>query len=486
MLRVHLKKWLPLVVIGILMLAAWIFDLHHIISFENFKEHKGDLSDYVLHHPLASAAIFVISYTISVALSLPIASLLTFIGGFLFGQWWGTFYVVIAATIGAAIVFLVAKSSMGECLRRKAGPMYDKAAKEMNENALSYLFGLRLAPIFPFFIVNILPALFNVPLRIYVLTTFFGILPGSFVYVNVGRALGEVDALGDLVSSQMFFAFMLLGAFSFAPVLYKKIKVYRSVTVKTVAIFIASFGLMHSAEAQPRVHTESYASFISSYATLLKAYVRPAASAGIEFQGVDYDEWSKNTLHQSALRDLLQTDPKSFHTSTEKMAYWINVYNMLTIDLIVQTKERKSIKNLGSLFSSPWKAHKWKIKNREYSLDDIEHEILRPMGDSRIHFAVNCASVSCPDLRQEPYTSEKLDEQLNDQVKLTLGNKGKGLTIEEDKKTIYLTKITEWYKSDFDNGDLLGWLRKYVKLPPNEGLKIKFLTYNWALNKVAR
>jgi uncharacterized membrane protein YdjX (TVP38/TMEM64 family) len=219
-----LKKYLPIAVIIILMVAAWLSGVQEQVSLANFQEHKLELINFVAAHAVMAAVIFMAVYVAAVALSLPIATLLTLMGGFFFGTGLGTIYVVSAATTGATIIFLVAKSALGESLRAKAGGLYQKIEKNMQENAVSYLLFLRLVPLFPFFLVNIVPALFKVPLRVFVLTTFFGIIPGSFVFVNLGKTLGELESLHDLVSGKTLFSFALLGLFALVPTLYKYIK----------------------------------------------------------------------------------------------------------------------------------------------------------------------------------------------------------------------------------------------------------------------
>lgn len=219
-----LKKWLPLGILVALMALAWMTGIHKQISLEGFHAHKAGLLHFVAENAALSALAFMGVYIAAVALSLPVATLLTLAGGFFFGKWLGTAYVVSAATIGAAIVFLVAKSALGETLRSKAGGIYQKIEKNMQENAFGYLLFLRLVPVFPFFLVNIAPALFNVPLRVFALTTFLGIIPGSFVFVNLGQALGEINSLNDLVSGKTLASLGLLGILALIPTVYKKIK----------------------------------------------------------------------------------------------------------------------------------------------------------------------------------------------------------------------------------------------------------------------
>lgn len=217
-------RYLPLLILILLMGVAYALDLHTYLSLEQIKERKEEFKNIINNAPVISSLAFMALYAISVALSLPIASLLTLLGGFLFGLVQGTLMVVTAATTGATIIFLIARTSLGNTLREKAGKFYHKVENNMKENAVGYLLFMRLVPAFPFFIVNIIPALFNVPITTYVLTTFFGIMPGTAVYVYFGQQLGEIESLNDLISPQMLLAFVLLGTFAIIPTLYKQFK----------------------------------------------------------------------------------------------------------------------------------------------------------------------------------------------------------------------------------------------------------------------
>lgn len=459
-----LKKFLPLGIIALLMGVAWLTGLHEQISLASFHAHKAELIRYVSENALLAALAFMGLYVAAVALSLPIATLLTLTGGFFFGKWLGTVYVVSGATIGASIIFLVAKTSLGETLRSKAGGIYQKIEKNMKENAFSYLLFLRLVPVFPFFLVNIVPALFNVPLRVFVLTTFLGIIPGSFVFVNLGQTLGEIKTLNDLVSGQTLVSFGLLGLLALLPTLYKQFKARKkSLTALAALLFL----LPQAAQAG-----RDYDHFLNLYDGLLKSHVHPAEKDGIAYNGVDYAAWRNDIHHRQALTHLLAAPPEN------SKAYWINAYNFLTIDLIIKTGETKSIKNLGSLVQSPWKKHSWEIGGAAYTLDQIEHDILRPMGDARIHFAINCASVSCPDLRIESYRAGKLDMQLNQQVTAALANEGKGVRL--NGEIVYASRIFDWFSRDFKNGDVKGWLSDHLQL--KSPFRIEYMDYDWSLN----
>mgnify|MGYP001602141312 CR=1 FL=1 len=212
-----------MIVLG-LMALAWSFGLQERINLQSFQTHKEELLSFVANKPVLSALVFMGVYIAAVALSLPVATLLTLTVGFLFGKRLGLIYVVSGATVGASVIFLVAQSALGETLRAKAGGLYQKIEKNMKENAFGYLLFLRLVPVFPFFLVNIVAALFNLPLRIFAAATLFGIIPGSFIFVNLGRTLGEMKSLNDLVSVKTLLAFVLLGVFALIPTLYKQMK----------------------------------------------------------------------------------------------------------------------------------------------------------------------------------------------------------------------------------------------------------------------
>jgi uncharacterized membrane protein YdjX (TVP38/TMEM64 family) len=223
-----IKKFLPLSIILIMIVCAWYLGLQDYVNLDTIKSQRSELLNIVSDRPYISILAFVSMYIISVALSLPIATVLTLLGGFLFGRWLGTFLIVISATMGASILFLAAKSAIGTTLRQKAGPLYKKIESNMNQNAIGYLLFMRLVPIFPFFLVNIVPALFNIRLTPYLATTFFGIIPGTFVYANVGRELGTIESLSDLISTETLIAFTLLGLFALLPVIIKQVNLYKS------------------------------------------------------------------------------------------------------------------------------------------------------------------------------------------------------------------------------------------------------------------
>ena len=195
------NPWVLFILIGLAVLLAYSLNVHTILTLQNLQNHADIIANYQEQHPILTLLIFMGVYILSVTLSLPVATFLTLLGGCLFGHLLGTAIVVMSATIGATLIFLIARSSLGQALRSKASNIYVKVEKHMHQNAVGYLLFMRLVPLFPFTLVNIIPALFHVPKHIFIFTTLFGIIPGSFVYVNLGQQLTEISNIEDLVSS---------------------------------------------------------------------------------------------------------------------------------------------------------------------------------------------------------------------------------------------------------------------------------------------
>ena len=219
-----LQKIWPIILLIVIAVVIYGSGFTGYLDFETLREKKSSLNNFIDQNMLIAVLIFTASYICIAALSLPFASFMTIASGFLFGTIIGTIATVTGATIGATILFLIAKSSFGAILRKKANTLYNKIKEEMNENAVSYLLFLRLVPLFPFFLVNIMPAFFDITLRTYIWTTALGILPGTLIYVNVGRSLETVDNPADLVSGRILIALGLLGCVALLPAIYRRWK----------------------------------------------------------------------------------------------------------------------------------------------------------------------------------------------------------------------------------------------------------------------
>jgi hypothetical protein len=173
---------------------------------------------------------------------------------------------------------------------------------------------------------------------------------------------------------------------------------------------------------------------------------------------------------------LAKNTPNDSWSKEEKLAYWINAYNALTIDLILRNYPIKSIKDI----KNPWQQRIWKLGDKWFNLEDIEHQILRKMDEPRIHFAIVCASVSCPKLQNEAYIAEKLESQLSKATSEFLSDSTKNNISKDD---LQLSKIFQWFSNDFkQNSSLINFLNKYSTIEISENAKIKFKDYNWNLN----
>ena len=224
------RRWLPLAVLALAIVLVFATGLHHYLSFDALRQHRHVLHDFVDSHYAGAALLFVLVYTAAVALSIPGAIILTVTGGFLFGSLAGTVLVVIGATAGAALVYLAARTALGDVLRARAGGLITRLEAGFKENALSYLLVLRLVPLFPFWLVNLAAALLGVPFRTYLVGTFLGIIPGGYVYATVGAGLGSVfdqggePSLRGVLTPQVITALVGLAVLSLVPVAYKKLR----------------------------------------------------------------------------------------------------------------------------------------------------------------------------------------------------------------------------------------------------------------------
>ena len=204
---------------------------------------------------------------------------------------------------------------------------------------------------------------------------------------------------------------------------------------------------------------------------LLKKYVS-------ENGNVDYKEFKKDQVALESYLELLSKNlPEKSWTKNATLAYWINAYNAFTVKLILDNYPIKSIKKI----NSPWDAVFINLGNKKYSLGEIEHKILRKMNEPRIHFAINCASYSCPNLLNEAYTEKNLNNQLEAAAKSFINDKSKNNIT---ANTIEISSIFDWFTGDFKKkGTLIDFLNKYSSVKINAKAKIRYKEYNWNLNE---
>jgi uncharacterized membrane protein YdjX (TVP38/TMEM64 family) len=246
---VHLKRWAPLLVIVALMATILASGLHKTLSLEAFVKHADAVQAFIGANRVAGYALYVLTYTIVVALSLPGALFMTMIGGMLFDWTVGGPLAVLGATLGAMALFAAARSSLGTFLRERAGGRVAQMAAGFRNEAASYLLFLRLVPLFPFALVNLAAAIFSVPFFTFVWTTAIGILPGTMTFSFAGstldtllaaqkeaftacKASGATDCrlsinFKALVQKKLLMAFALLGLLALLPVIIRRLGLFR-------------------------------------------------------------------------------------------------------------------------------------------------------------------------------------------------------------------------------------------------------------------
>ena len=209
----------------------------------------------------------------------------------------------------------------------------------------------------------------------------------------------------------------------------------------------------------------------STFNILLSKHV--SINGNVDYEAIKSD-WKALKDYITQLSNNL---PNNTWTKEEKLVYWVNTYNALTIDLILRHYPLKSIKDI----KDPWKQRYWKLGNKWYNLDEIEHQILRKMDEPRIHFAIVCASFSCPKLLNEAYIASKLETQLTEATKGFLSDGDRNIISE---KRIQLSKIFKWFAKDFkQDGSLIDFLNQYSEVEISASAKKSYLDYNWYLNE---
>jgi uncharacterized membrane protein YdjX (TVP38/TMEM64 family) len=240
------RRLVPLVAMAGVALLVVGMGWHRQLSLEALVRHRAEVEDFVATHPATAIGVFTATYVIAVALSLPGAVFLTITGGLLFGTAVGSLTAIVAATLGATLVFLAARSAVGGLLARRAGAVAARLTDGFRRDAFHYLLFLRLVPVFPFWIVNLVAALCGVRLKSFVAATALGIIPGTLAFAFLGAGLDSTLAikmaelraciaagraqcpleldLGDLMTAELVAAFVVLGIVSLIPVFVRRLK----------------------------------------------------------------------------------------------------------------------------------------------------------------------------------------------------------------------------------------------------------------------
>ena len=224
-----LIRFIPILVLIVGLVGFLASGGYEYVSLAQLSNHYEWLIGFVAYNAILSGIAYMVFYAVAVAFSIPGGVIFTLVGGLLFGPWVGTVYVVIGATIGACGVFIAARTAFREIFRQRAQVWIARLEEGFRKDAFSYMLVLRLVPLFPFWLVNLVPAFLNVPFRTYALGTLIGIIPGVFVYASVGNGLGTLLEAGDtpdlgiIFQPEILLPILGLAFLAMIPVFYKRV-----------------------------------------------------------------------------------------------------------------------------------------------------------------------------------------------------------------------------------------------------------------------
>ncbi len=473
--------------------------------------------------------VFGVIYVLAVVALVP-ASALTIAAGAIFGLLVGTITVSLASTTGAALAFLVARYLARDAVARRVRryPKFEAIDRAIGEGGWKVVAMLRLSPAVPFNLQNYLYGVTRVRFWPCVLTSWIAMLPGTVMYVylgHVGRA-GLETASGGRSRTPAEWALIVVGLLATVAVTVYVTRLARramgeqaripaddtaqqaeeegrpwgamiAALLALVSITGAAFvqfrpealqGLLVRIGGPPRVRLkEAYAENPGGPTfrhedldSLLKAYV--ASGGWVDYRGLMRDA-GKLDAYIARVADA----PFESLGRDEKLALLVNAYNAFTLRLILDYYPLDSIRSIPA--EKRWDAVRWKVGRSTWSLNQIEHEQIRPkFREPRIHFALVCAAAGCPPLRAEAYAPERLDEQLDGQVRYVHGN-ARWLRLGPDGRDVWLTSLYRWYRGDFEQvaGSVLGFASRYVpelraELDAGHEPSVHWIEYDWSLN----
>ena len=444
----------------------------------------------------AAPLLYIAVYAAATALAIP-GSLLTLAGGAMFGVLWGTIYTTIGANIGANAAFGIARHLGRNGVERLAGSRLDALDRVTENHGFRGLLTLRLIPAVPFNALNFGSGLTSIRWSTYAAGTAIGIFPGTLVYTMFADALlaGSQEASRDALL-RVLVSGALLVLLSFFPLIVKRLGVrLPGAALLTLALAGAQVGTADGAQLEAR-ELPSHEPFTDVLARVVR---QPSVDyAGLSQNRATLDAYLATLAAVS--REALAGAPQD-----ARLAFWINAYNACMLRLVIDNypieKDGRLLARVtntvaGRPANSVWQipdvfeGKHCRVAGEERSQDEIEHGFIRPMGDPRIHFAVNCAAKSCPELWPEAYSAETLDEQLDRTVEHLVTN-AEHFRVQEGS-TVTLNKVLDWYRDDFGGVEgLRTFLAGYVgdataNVLRDAGTKIEFSEYDWTLNDIGR
>ncbi len=463
------------------------------------REGIGDGIEELRGNPWAPV-IFVLAYAAATALAVP-GTVLTLAGGALFGVFWGTVYNSLGANLGANLAFLEARWLGREGVQRLVAGRLERFDRATRDHGFRGLLTLRLVPLVPFNALNFGSGLTRMTWRAYALATAIGILPATVVYTMFADALlqGSQEASREALLRVALSGALLL-FLAFLPTILKKMNVRLPGSAALVLMAVALPGA--GGQAEPSlIRILHEVPDHSAFTEVLEEVVH--------LPRIDYEAVVRLRPELDAyLDELAGTDPDLLGAAPRsvRMAFWINAYNACMLRLVadhypierasslrtrlrnrVAGRPENSVWQIEGVFDQPH----CRVAASERSQDEIEHEIIRPMGDPRIHFAVNCAARSCPSLAPEAYRPATLEAQLDDAAERFL-NDPRHFRPLPDEGVVRLNRVLDWYGEDFGGEDgIKRFLASYVDpdlrsflLAPSTG--VEYVEYDWTLNDVER
>ncbi len=224
-------------------------------------------------------------------------------------------------------------------------------------------------------------------------------------------------------------------------------------------------------------------SLYNLYEEILLAHTGRGEKNGLKARMVDYKALAEDQRWQKLLEQLAEFPLETLGSAQEKKAFYLNVYNILAMDMVAENWPLRSLRDLGSIIRPVWKHEAGVVGGEPVSLSYLEHDVLRATGDPRVHMAINCASMSCPDLRQEPYKVQNLDQQLDEQAARFLSLENKGISFDAETDVVRASSIFDWFEEDFESaGGIEVFIRKHrPDIPQSRPIKAD-LPYDWDVN----
>ncbi|MCH8853635.1 MAG: VTT domain-containing protein [Planctomycetes bacterium] len=482
--------------------------------------------------PLALGAAYVVA-----ALAFFPGSALTFAAGAVFGLFWGTVTVSLASTTAAALAFLIARYLVREKVAKQAAryPKFKAIDGAIAAGGWKIIAMLRLSPAMPFSLGNYLFGLTAIRFWPYVLASWLCMLPGTFMFVylgNIGTEGLRSAAGADRGKTPAEWALLGVGLLATLAVTVYVTRLSRkalreqtqidehsseteqpSESVEQTAVVatgwpwgttVLAAGAVAMLAVAACTHQQRDALknlFGPAPVTLQEAYQRQSGGPTFDHSTfdallrkhvdkdgwVDYEGFRSDAVSLDAYIASIGNAPFGDLGRDEKLALLINAYNAFTIRLILDHYPIDSIKDIPS--AKRWDAKRWRLGSMTLSLNQIEHEQVRPkFAEPRIHFALVCAAIGCPKLRNEAYQAERIEEQLKDQTRYAHTHE-RWFRYQPGANEVHLTKLYKWYGADFKQiaGSVLDFAARYssplkAALGEDKKPRVKWLDYNWALN----